>query len=61
MNKIIEKEHFSDKVVKLVIEAPMIARSRRPGNFVIVIADEKGERIPLTLSSCSFLFLSLIT
>lgn len=50
MNKIIEKEHFSDKVVKLVIEAPMIARSRRPGNFVIVIADEKGERIPLTIA-----------
>lgn len=50
MNKIIEKEHFSDKVVKLVIEAPMIAHSRRPGNFVIVIADEKGERIPLTIA-----------
>lgn len=50
MNKIIEKEHFSDKVVKLVIEAPMIARSRRPGNFVIVIVDEKGERIPLTIA-----------
>lgn len=50
MNKIIEKEHFSEKVVKLVIEAPMIARSRRPGNFVIVIVDEKGERIPLTIA-----------
>lgn len=50
MNKILEKEHFSDNVVKLVVEAPMIARSRRPGHFVIVIADEKGERIPLTIA-----------
>ena len=46
MNKIIEKQHFSQNVVKLVVEAPLIARSRRPGHFVIVIADEKGERIP---------------
>lgn len=50
MNKIIEKEHFSEKVVKLVVEAPLIARSRRPGHFVIVIANEKGERIPLTIA-----------
>ena len=50
MNKIIEKEHFSEKVVKLVVEAPMIARSRRPGHFVIVRAGEHGERIPLTIA-----------
>lgn len=50
MNKILEKEHFSEKVVKLVVEAPMIARSRRPGHFVIVICDEIGERIPLTIA-----------
>ncbi len=50
MNKIIEKQHFSEKVVKLVVEAPMIARSRRPGHFVIVICGEKGERIPLTIA-----------
>lgn len=50
MNKILEKEHFSEKVVKLVVEAPMIARSRRPGHFVIVICDERGERIPLTIA-----------
>lgn len=50
MNRIISKEHFSEKVVKLVVEAPMIARSRRPGHFVIVICDEKGERIPLTIA-----------
>lgn len=50
MNKIIEKQHFSEKVVKLVVEAPMIARSRRPGHFVIVICGERGERIPLTIA-----------
>ncbi len=50
MFKIVSKEHFSEKVVKLVVEAPMIARSRRPGHFVIVRACEGGERIPLTIA-----------
>lgn len=50
MNKILEKEYFSEKVVRLEVEAPLIARSRRPGHFVIVICDEKGERIPLTIA-----------
>lgn len=50
MNKILEKEHFSDHVVKLVVEAPMIARSRRAGHFVIVRPEEGGERIPLTIA-----------
>lgn len=50
MNKILGKEHFSENVVKMVINAPAIARSRRPGHFVIVIADAKGERIPLTIA-----------
>lgn len=50
MNKIVEKEHFSEHVVKLVMEAPLIARSRRAGHFVIVRADEGGERIPLTIA-----------
>ncbi|MCU6769351.1 sulfide/dihydroorotate dehydrogenase-like FAD/NAD-binding protein [Barnesiella propionica] len=50
MNKIIAKEHFSEKVVKLVVEAPLIAKSRRAGHFVIVRVGEKGERIPLTIA-----------
>lgn len=50
MNKIVEKEYFSEKVIKLVVEAPMIARSRKPGHFVIVRVGEKGERIPLTIA-----------
>ena len=51
MNRIVSKEHFSTNVVKLVIEAPLIARSRRAGHFVIVKVGEKGERIPLTIAS----------
>ncbi|MBQ2047303.1 MAG: sulfide/dihydroorotate dehydrogenase-like FAD/NAD-binding protein [Muribaculaceae bacterium] len=50
MNKIVEKEYFSEKVAKLVVEAPLIARSRRPGHFVIVRTGEHGERIPLTIA-----------
>ncbi len=50
MNKILEKKHFSEKVVKLVVEAPSIAMSRKPGHFVIVRACEHGERIPLTIA-----------
>ena len=50
MNKIVKKEYFSEKVVKLVVEAPLIARSRRPGHFVIVRTGEHGERIPLTIA-----------
>ncbi len=48
--KIIEKEHFSENVVKLEVEAPLIARSRRPGHFVIVRTGNGGERIPLTIA-----------
>lgn len=50
MFKILEKERFSEHVVKFVVEAPMIAFSRRPGHFVIVRACEGGERIPLTIA-----------
>ena len=50
MNKILARTRFSDRVVALVVEAPLIARSRRPGHFVIVIPDQKGERIPLTIA-----------
>ena len=50
MNKIISKEHFSEKVFKLVVEAPLIAKSRKAGHFVIVRVGEKGERMPLTIA-----------
>ena len=50
MNKILSKERFSEKVFKLVIEAPLIARSRKAGHFVIVRVGDKGERMPLTIA-----------
>ena len=50
MNKIIKKEAFSPKVFKFEIEAPLIAKSRRAGHFVIVRVDKKGERMPLTIA-----------
>jgi len=49
MNKVVEKEQFSDLVVKLVIEAPAIAKSRKAGHFIILRLGKKGERIPLTI------------
>jgi len=50
MNRIVEKEYFSEAVVKLVVEAPRIARSRKAGHFVIVRLGQRGERIPLTIA-----------
>ena len=50
MNKIVKKEQFSEKVYKFEIEAPLIAKSRKAGHFVIVRIGEKGERMPLTIA-----------
>ena len=50
MNKIVRKEQVSEKVFLLEIEAPLIAKSRKAGNFVIVRVGVKGERMPLTIA-----------
>ena len=50
MNKIVRKEQFSEKVFLFEIEAPLIANSRKAGNFVIVRVGQKGERMPLTIA-----------
>ena len=50
MNKIISKEQFSEKVFCIVVEAPLIARSCRAGNFVIVRVDKNSERVPYTIA-----------
>ena len=50
MNRIVGKEYFSPNVVKLEIEAPLIAKSRRADHCVIVRSDEHGERMPLTIA-----------
>ena len=50
MYKIVSKEQFSEKVFRLRVEAPLIAKAYRAGNFVIVRVGEKGEGIPLTIA-----------
>ncbi len=51
MNKIISKEYLSERVVRFEVEAPLIARSRKAGHFVIVRVGKKGERVPYTIAS----------
>ncbi len=50
MNRIVSKIQFSEKVFCFIIEAPLIAQSRKAGHFVIIRVDDKGERIPLTIA-----------
>ncbi len=51
MNKVVSKSFFSENVVCIEIEAPRIAKARKAGHFVMVRVGDKGERIPLTISS----------
>lgn len=53
MYKIISKKQFSQKVFCFEIEAPLIAKSRKPGNFVIVRVDKHSERMPLTIADAN--------
>ena len=50
MNTIISKRFFSENVAEIVVEAPLIARSRRAGHFVIIRVDAQSERVPLTIA-----------
>ncbi len=50
MYKIVSKEQFSEKVFCLEVEAPLIARSCKPGNFIIVRVDKNSERVPYTIA-----------
>lgn len=50
MYKILKKEMLTPNICKMVVEAPMLAEAALPGQFLIVRADEKGERVPLTIS-----------
>ena len=50
MFKIIEKRALADNIYLLRIEAPRVAQSALPGQFVIVRVDEQGERVPLTIA-----------
>lgn len=50
MNRIVRKTDFSDLVVRFDIEAPKIAKARKPGNFIILRVSENGERVPFTIA-----------
>jgi NAD(P)H-flavin reductase len=49
MFKILKKELLTDDIYLMDIEAPRVAKSAKPGQFIIVKTDERGERIPLTI------------
>lgn len=51
MYKIVKKRQISERVTSLTIEAPLIARSSKPGNFIIFRVGEMGERIPVTCAN----------
>ena len=53
MNTIVSKQFFSENVAEFVIKAPLIAKSRRAGHFVIVRTDAHGERMPLTIADAN--------
>ena len=53
MNKIVLKKQLSEKVFLFEIEAPLIAKSRKAGNFIIVRVGENGERVPLTIADAT--------
>lgn len=50
MYKILEKEQLNPTVVRMVIDAPPVARKAQPGQFIILRTDADGERIPLTVA-----------
>ena len=49
MFKILKKEYLANNIWLMDVEAPRVAKSCQPGQFVIVKTDEEGERIPLTV------------
>ena len=50
MFRIISKTALCDAVIKMEIEAPLVARKAEAGQFVILRVDAEGERIPLTVA-----------
>ena len=50
MYKIISKKELTDNIFLMDIEAPRVAKSAKPGQFIIIKNNEKGERIPLTIA-----------
>ncbi len=52
MYKIIRKRVLNPTVTQMEIEAPLVARKAKPGQFIILRVDDEGERIPLTVAGC---------
>ncbi len=50
MFSVVKHEELSPKVYKMTVEAPAVAEKSQPGQFIILIVDEKGERVPFTIS-----------
>ncbi len=50
MSKILTKTELAPKIFEYTVEAPRIAKKAQPGHFVVVMAHEKSERIPLTIA-----------
>ncbi len=53
MYKIVRKRVLNPTVTQMEIEAPLVAKKARPGQFIILRVDEEGERIPLTVAGCN--------
>lgn len=53
MYKIVDKKILNPTVIQLMIEAPLVAKKAKPGQFIILRVDENGERIPLTVAGTS--------
>jgi len=49
MYKIVKKQILAPNITRFSVEAPEVARSRKPGQFVVIRADETSERVPLTI------------
>lgn len=53
MYKIVRKASLNPTVTQMEIEAPLVAKKAKPGQFIILRVDEEGERIPLTVAGCN--------
>ena len=50
MYKVVRRRSLKPTVTQLEVEAPLVARKAKPGQFIILRVDEEGERIPLTVA-----------
>ena len=50
MYKVVRRRSLKPTVTQIEVEAPLVARKAKPGQFIILRVDEEGERIPLTVA-----------